>query len=67
MNNKKVINGLVVLGVGLLASTGSSWFHHFPVLGTANDFTMGFFDGVSAGAYCVAIFVLVRARRSAGE
>ena len=64
MNNKNFVNGIVVLGVGLFASSLSSFLEHFVVLGDAADFARGFFDGISAGAFCVAVFVLVRSRRS---
>ena len=64
MNNKNFINGIVVLSVGLFASSLSSFPGYFAVLGTATDFARGFFDGISAGAFCVAVFVLVRSRRA---
>ena len=66
MNNKNLVNGLAVLAVGLLASSVSSLLEHFTFLGTATDFTRGFFDGLAVGAFCVATFVLIRSRRTAG-
>jgi hypothetical protein len=67
MVNKAFINGLVVLGVGLLASSVSSFLEHFAFLGTATVFARGFFDGLTMGAFCVAIFVLVHSSRTMQE
>jgi len=64
MNDRNSTNGLAVLGVGLLATSISSFLEHFALLGTATDFAIGFFDGLAAGAFCVAIFVLVRSKRT---
>jgi hypothetical protein len=64
MVNKSFVNGLTVLGVGLLASSISSLLEHFAVLGRASDLARGFFDGLAVGAFCVAVFVLVRSRRT---
>jgi hypothetical protein len=65
MNNRSVLDGLVVLGVGLLASSASSLLEHIRMLGSATDLARGFLDGLAAGAFCVAVFVLVRNRRTA--
>jgi hypothetical protein len=64
MDNKNFITGLVVLAAGLFASSISSILEHFVILGPANDFTRGLFDGLSAVAFSVAIFVLVRGNRT---
>lgn len=64
MDNRKVVNGLVILTTGLLASSLSSFLEHYAILGTATDFTRGLLDGLSVVAFCVAIFVLVRSRRA---
>jgi hypothetical protein len=60
MNNKNFINGLAVLAAGLFASSISSFLEHFPLLRNATELTRGFFDGLSAVAFVVAIIVLVR-------
>jgi len=60
MNNGNFINGLAVLAAGLFASSISSFLGHFPLPGNATDLVRGFFDGLSAVAFVVAIFVLVR-------
>jgi hypothetical protein len=65
MNNRSVLDGLVVLGVGLLASSASSLLEHIRMLESATDLARGFLDGLAAGAFCVAVFVLVRNRRTA--
>jgi hypothetical protein len=62
VGNRAFINGLVVLGLGLLASSASSFLEHFAILGTATEFARGLFDGLSVVAFGVAIFVLVRSR-----
>lgn len=64
MDSRVLINGLVVLGLGLFASSLSSFLQHFALLGTATDFATGLFDGLSVVAFGVAIFVLVRSRRA---
>lgn len=64
MNDRNIINGLAVLGAGLLASSLASLVEHLAVLGTATDFAIGLFDGLAAVAYCAAIFILVRSRRT---
>ena len=64
MNNRGLFNGLAVLSVGLLASSISSLLEHFAFLGTATDFARGFVDGIATGAFCVAVFVLIRSRRT---
>jgi hypothetical protein len=66
MNNRSVLDGLVVLALGLLASSGSSLLEHIRILGSATDLARGFLDGLAAGMFCVAVFVLVRSRRAAG-
>jgi hypothetical protein len=64
MNNKTQIDGLIILGAGLLASSISSFLEHFAIFETATDFSRGLFDGLSIVAFCMAIFVLVRSRRT---
>ena len=63
MDNKKLINGLAILGAGLLASSVSSFLEDFAIFGNANNFLRGFFDGLSVVAFCIAIFVLIRSKR----
>ena len=65
MSNRGVLDGLVVLCIGLLASSASSLLEHIRILGSATDLARGFLDGLAAGAFCVAIFVLVRHRNAA--
>jgi hypothetical protein len=65
LGNRGFINGLVVLALGLLASSLSSFLDRFAILGTATDFATGLFDGLSVVAFVVAIFVLVRSRGTA--
>lgn len=60
MENRNFVNGLVVLGIGLLASSTSSFLGHFAMLSAATDFTSGLFDGLSVIAFCTAVFVLAR-------
>jgi hypothetical protein len=67
MDNKAFTNGLVALGIGLLASSVSSFLETFAIFGTTTEFARGLFDGLSVVAFCVAIFVLVRSRRITGE
>jgi predicted Co/Zn/Cd cation transporter (cation efflux family) len=67
MDNRKLINGLVLLGAELFASSMSSFLEHFAIFGTAIDFTRGLFDGLSVVTFCVAIFFLVRSRRTTRE
>jgi hypothetical protein len=67
MTNRTLIDGLIILGAGLLASSASSFLEHFAILGTANGFARGLLDGLSVVAYCVAIFVLVRSRSKMQE
>ena len=64
MDNKNFITGLAVLAAGLFASSISSILEHFAILGSANDFTRGLSDGLSAVAFGIAIFVLVRSNRT---
>ena len=66
MDNKNFITGLVVLTAGLFASSISSILEHFAVLGSATDLTRGFFDGLSAVAFGIAIFVLLHSKRTKG-
>jgi hypothetical protein len=63
MNNRVLTNGLAVLAAGLLASSLSSFFGRFAILGPATDFVIGFFDGLAVVAFCVAIFFLARSGR----
>jgi hypothetical protein len=63
VDNKTLINGLVVLAAGLLASSVSSFLKTFALFGTATDLYSGFFDGLAVVAFCLAIFVLVRSSR----
>jgi hypothetical protein len=65
VENKGLVNGLAVLGAGLLASSVSSFLEHVTFLGAATEFTRGFFDGLSVVAFAVALFVLARSRYSA--
>jgi hypothetical protein len=65
MSNRAFINGLVVLGAGLLASSVSSFLEHFAIFGASTDFARGLFDGLSVVAFAVAIYVLVRSRGTA--
>lgn len=65
MSNRSVLDGLLVLALGLLSSSASSVLEHVRILGGATDLARGFLDGLAAGMFCVAIFVLVRSRRAA--
>jgi hypothetical protein len=67
MDNRAFINGLVVLALGLLASSVSSFLERFAILGTATDFARGLFDGLAVVAFGVAIFLLVRSRGTGQE
>jgi hypothetical protein len=62
VNNRTFVNGLAVLGAGLLASSVSSFLETFTILGNATDSVRGFFDGLSVVAFGVAIVILVRSR-----
>lgn len=62
MGNKRFTNGLIILGVGLLASSVSSFLEHLAIFGMATDFIRGLFDGLAVVAFCVAIFILVQSR-----
>jgi len=62
MNNRTVLDGLVVLALGLLLSSASSFLEHIRLLGSVTDLARGFLDGLAAGTFCVATFVLVRSR-----
>ena len=64
MGDRNFVNSMVALGAGLFASSISSFLEHFPVLGTATDFTRGLFDGLSAVAFGIAIFLLIRNKRT---
>ena len=66
MNNRNFFIGLAVLAAGLFASSISSILEHFALLGPANDLTRGLFDGLSAVAFGVAIFILVRSKQTKG-
>lgn len=60
MYNKPFSSGLVILCVGLLASSASSFLERFTLFGAVTGFAAGFLDGLAVVAYCVAIVVLVR-------
>lgn len=62
MSNKTLVNGLVIMAIGFLASSLSSFIGHFTLFGTATDFVSGFFDGLAVGLFGVAIFILLRSR-----
>jgi hypothetical protein len=64
MTDKPFMNGLIVFGIGLLLSSLSSFIEHFSLFGTLKDFILGFLDGVSVIAFAVAIYLLVRERKS---
>ena len=64
MGDRNFVNSMVALGAGLFASSISSFLEHFPVLGTATDFTRGLFDGLSTVAFGIAIFLLIRNKRT---
>jgi len=65
--NRTLVNGLILLGAGLLASSVSSFLEHFTILGAATDLTRGFFDGLLVGIFCVAVYALVRSRHATPE
>jgi uncharacterized membrane protein len=67
MKNRTLINGFVFLGAGLLVRSLSSFLAHFMIFGTAQDFVMGFFDGLAVVAFLTAIFLMVRGSRSREE
>ena len=67
MVNRTLVNGLILLGAGLLASSVSSFLEHFTILGAATDLTRGFLDGLSASVFCVAVYALVRSRHATPE
>ena len=62
MEDRALIDGLVVLGAGLAASSVSSFLETFTVFGSATAFASGVFDGLSVVAFCAAIAILVRSR-----
>jgi hypothetical protein len=64
MSNKTLSNGIICFGAGLGASSLSSFLDHWAVLGDATDFGAGFFDGLAVVAFAVAIFILVRDRKT---
>jgi hypothetical protein len=63
LGSRDLVNGAVALAAGFLASSVSSFLGHIAILGTRSDFVEGFLDGLSAVAFAVAIFFLVRGRR----
>ena len=67
MANRALVNGFIVLAAGLLASSVSSFLAHFPVFGTATDFTRGLCDGLSVIAFAVGMFMVIRSRRTMHE
>lgn len=67
MNNRKLLNGLVILCAGLFASSASAFLEHFAIFGATTDFASGFLDGLAVVAYGVAICVLIRSRRVTTE
>ena len=64
MESKATVDGMIVLAAGLLASGVSSFLERFAILGVATDIARGVFDGLAVVTFAVAIFVLVRIRRS---
>jgi hypothetical protein len=64
MSDKTLSNGMICFGAGLCASSLSSFLGHFSVLGDSTDFGAGFFDGLAVVAFAVAIFILVRNRKT---
>jgi hypothetical protein len=60
MSDRALSNGLLLLGVGLLACSLSTFLERLRVLGGATEFARGLFDGLSVVAFAVAICVLVR-------
>jgi hypothetical protein len=62
MGNRALINGLAILGAGLLCSSASSFLERFAILGASTEFARGLFDGLSVVAFAVAIYVLSRGR-----
>jgi len=67
VGNRGALSGWVVLVVGLLLRSLSSFLEHQAILGTATDTAGGFLDGLAVVAFAVAIFVLLRARRRAQQ
>ena len=67
MHNRTLVNGLVILCAGLLASSASSFLARSAIFGTATDFACGFLDGLAVVAFGVAIVVLVRSGRTVKE
>jgi hypothetical protein len=63
MGRRSLVDGWIVLGAGLLASSFSSFLEHVALSGDATSFTRGFFDGLSVVAFAVAIFLLLRSRQ----
>lgn len=64
MNNRMLVNGIIVLCLGLFASAVSSFLEYFKILGALTHFTRGVFYGLSAVAFGVAIYLLVQSQRS---
>ncbi|MBU7030965.1 MAG: hypothetical protein HXS53_00410 [Theionarchaea archaeon] len=64
MTDKPLMNGLIVFGLGLLFKSLSSFIERFSLFGTSMDFILGFLDGVSVIAFGLAIFLLIRERKS---
>ena len=60
MKNQALTKGLVVLSIGLAASSMSPFLRAFGVLASATDFAGGVFDGLSVVAFCTAIAILAR-------
>ena len=67
MDNRALNKGLLILGSGLLASSLSSFLEHIAGLGNGTEFARGLFDGLAVVAFCAAIFVLARSRRTTPE
>ena len=67
MGNRALINGLVVVALGLFCSSASSFLERFAILRTATDFARGLFDGLAVVAFGVAIVVLARSRGTTQE
>jgi hypothetical protein len=64
MEEKRLINGFIWLVSGLFNSSTSTFLEHFAIFGTGTDFIRGLFDGLAVVTFGVAIFALVRSRRS---
>ena len=67
MKNKGFVDGFIILGTGLLASSVSSFCETFALLGSTTGFVRGLFDGLAVVAFCAAIVVLVRSRNTGEE